>query len=88
MNKVGLLLKVIVTIGFWLYFFPVILNPNNVPFRFLLNTFPDDIGGTVFNFMIFSIGYVVYFSFVVFMAYKIIWSETPKLKKIPTSNNE
>ncbi|PNS30634.1 transporter, partial [Bacillus sp. AKBS9] len=29
-------LKVIVTIGFWLYFFPVILNPNNVPFRFLL----------------------------------------------------
>jgi len=32
--------------------------------------------------MIFSFGYVVYFSFVVFMSRKVIWSETPKLKKI------
>ncbi|EMY4797525.1 MULTISPECIES: hypothetical protein [Bacillus] len=88
MNKFVLLFKVIATIGLWLYFFPEILNPNNVPFRFLLNIFPDDIGGTFFNFMIFSIGYVVYFSFVVFMSHKVIWSEIPKLKKIQTSNNK
>ncbi len=49
MNKAVLLLKVITTIGLWLYFFPEILNPNNVPFRFLLNIFRDDIGGTFFK---------------------------------------
>ncbi|EOO24994.1 hypothetical protein IIU_06567 [Bacillus cereus VD133] len=88
MNKVVFLLKVIATIGLWLYFFPEILNPNNVLFRFLLNIFPDDIGGTFFNYMIFSIGYVVYFSFVVFMSHKVIWSETAKFKKIQISNNK
>ncbi|MED3069128.1 transporter [Bacillus thuringiensis] len=88
MNKVVLLFKVIATIGLWLYFSPEILNPNNVPFRFLLNISPDNIGGTFLNFMIFSIGYVVYFSFVVFMSHKVIWSEIPKLKKIQTSNNK
>ncbi|MGG0360251.1 transporter [Bacillus tropicus] len=88
MNKAVLLIKVIATIGLWLYFFPEILSPNNVPFRFLLNIFRDDIGGTFLNYMIFSFGYVVYFSFVVFMSHKVIWSETPKLKKIQISNNK
>ncbi|PEQ94787.1 transporter [Bacillus cereus] len=72
----NMLLKVIVTIGLWLYLFPVILNPDNVPFRFLLYTFSDDIAGTFFNYMYFSIGYVIYFVFVLFMSHKVIWSNT------------
>ncbi|KAA8473033.1 transporter [Bacillus paranthracis] len=70
----NMLLKVITTIGLWLYFFPVILNPSDVPFRFLLYIFPDDIAGTFFNYMSFSIGYVIYFVFVIFMSHKVIWS--------------
>ncbi|PHE99924.1 transporter [Bacillus pseudomycoides] len=88
MNKVVLLLKTIATIGLWVYFFPEILNPNNVPFRFLLDIHPNDLAGTFFNFMYFSIPYVVYFSFVVFMSHKVIWSEIPKLKEIQASNSK
>lgn len=88
MNKFVLFLNTTATIGLWVYFFPEILNPNKVPFRFLLDLHSNDLGGTFFNFIFFSTAYVVYFSFVVFMSHKVIWSEIPKLKEIQASNNK
>lgn len=43
---------------------------------FLLDIFSNDLAGTFFSYMFFSIGYVIYFIFVVFMSHKVIWSNT------------
>ncbi|KMP22721.1 transporter [Bacillus cereus] len=76
MNEIDLILKAISTIALWLYLFPEMLKPSNVPFRFLLDIFLNDLAGTFFSYMFFSIGYVIYFIFVVFMSHKVIWSNT------------
>lgn len=71
-----LILKAISTIALWLYLFPVLLNPSNVPSRFFLDIFSNDLGGTLFSYMFFSIGYVIYSIFVVYISHKVIWSNT------------
>ena len=76
MNGIDLILKAISTIALWLYLFPEMLKPSNVPCRFLLDIFSNDLAGTFFSYMFFSIGYVIYFIFVVFMSHKVIWSNT------------
>ncbi|ETE93780.1 transporter [Bacillus thuringiensis] len=76
MNGIDLILKAISTIALWLYLFPEMLKPSNVPFRSLFDIFSNDLAGTFFSYMFFSIGYVIYFIFVVFMSHKVIWSNT------------
>lgn len=75
-NSMVWLLKSIATIGLWLYALPELLNPSNVPFRFLLDLFSADLGKAYLNFMLFSFVYVLYFIVVVFVSHKVIWSNT------------
>ncbi|PEK34089.1 transporter [Bacillus pseudomycoides] len=72
--------KASITVALWVWLLPVILNPSNVPFRVLLNVFSDDLAGTLFNFILFSFVYVIYFILVVFMSYKVIWTDTSELR--------
>ncbi|OUB94192.1 transporter [Bacillus thuringiensis serovar medellin] len=81
MNRMVWLLKFIATIGLWLYALPELLNPSNVPFRFLL----DDHKDVYLNFVLFSLAYLIYFIFVVFISHKVIWSNT-LTQKIKTEN--
>ncbi|OTX86863.1 transporter [Bacillus thuringiensis serovar ostriniae] len=81
MNRMVWLLKSIATIGLWLYALPELLNPSNVPFRFLLDGLKD----VYLNFMLFSLAYLIYFIFVVFISHKVIWSNT-LTQKIKTEN--
>ncbi|WP_144529584.1 transporter [Bacillus mobilis] len=81
MNRMVWLLKSIATIGLWLYALPELLNPSNVPFRFLL----DDLKDVYLNFILFSLAYLIYFIFVVFISHKVIWSNT-LTQKIKTEN--
>ncbi|MDR4137390.1 transporter [Bacillus cereus] len=76
MNRIVWLLKSIATIGLWLYVLPELLNPRNVPFRFLLDLSSSDLGESYLDILLFCFLYVIYFIFVVFIAHKVIWFKT------------
>ncbi|PFT46232.1 transporter [Bacillus cereus] len=76
MNRMVWLLKSIATIGLWLYVLPELLNPSNVPFRFLLDLSSADLGELYLNIVLFYFVYVLYFIVVVFISHKVIWFKT------------
>ncbi|KAA6448154.1 transporter [Bacillus cereus] len=84
-NSMVWLLKSIATIGLWLYALPKLLNPTNVPFRFLLDSSSVNLGKTYLDFILFTFLYVLYFIVVVFISHKVIWSNT-LTEKFKTKN--
>ncbi|EJR94337.1 hypothetical protein [Bacillus mycoides] len=85
MKGIVWMFKAIAMVVLWVWVLPVMLKPSNVPFRFLLDGLPNNMGGEIAFFVFSFLGYAIYGPLILLgfiqVTKKVIWSNTSELRK-------